>query len=243
MLSCNHLYIVLLQDAESKRSYTYNELRTTALDFGTGLKATWDWKKGDVLGILSANDVDMPPVIWGTHWAGGVVVPINPAYNAEEIAFQLKGTKAKALATQLPLLPTAIEAARQSGIPEDRIILLGDARHPTAEYKHFTSIRNISGTSRYRKTPINPSKDLAFLVYSSGTTGLPKGVMLSHRNIVANVCQFSIIEDENLSWTGGRDGKGDKVLAFLPFFHIYGKTSPPSRSPDVFSLLGPILSN
>ncbi|OJD09730.1 hypothetical protein AJ78_08958 [Emergomyces pasteurianus Ep9510] len=209
---------VIFQDADTLRSYTYEQVKSTALEFGMGLKATWDWQKGDVLAIISPNNIDMPPVIWGTHWAGGIVSPANPTYTPDELAFQLKGTKAKALVTQLALLPTATAAAKLAGIPENRIILLGDTRDPSAKFKHFTSVRNISKATRYRKTRIDPAKDLAFLSFSSGTTGIPKGVMLSHRNIVSNIMQFTAGEAGQLSW------KNDKVMAFLPFFHIYGLT-------------------
>jgi acyl-CoA synthetase (AMP-forming)/AMP-acid ligase II len=186
------------------------------------LKAVYDWRKGDVLALFTPNSIDTPVVMWGAHWAGGVVSPANPAYTTEELAFQLKNSGAKAVITQVPQLPVVREAAKLVNIPEDRIILIGDQRDPDARVKHFTSVRNISGATRYRKTKINPEKDLSFLVYSSGTTGIPKGVMLSHKNIVANSLQLSAGEAGHLTWNGGSDGKGDRVLAFLPFFHIYG---------------------
>ncbi|WEW60033.1 hypothetical protein PRK78_005516 [Emydomyces testavorans] len=215
---------IIYQDAETGRSYTFEQVRSTALDFGKGLKANWAWKKGDVLAVFSPNTIDIPPLTWGTHWAGGVVTPANPAYTVDELAFQLKGTKARVLATQMSCLPTAIKAAKKAGIPEDQIILIGDERHPTAKHKHFTSIQNISRATRYAKTKIDPANDLAFLVYSSGTTGVPKGVMLSHKNIVTNIYQLKAGEEGNLTWNGGADGKGDRLLAFLPFYHIYGLT-------------------
>jgi len=106
----------------------------------------------------------------------------------------------------------------------DKVIIMGDQRDPTHVAKHFTSIINISRSSNYRRTKMKPEEDLAFLVYSSGTTGHPKGVMLTHRNIVSNLLMIKAGEASNLSNNGGVDGKGDKLLAFLPFFHIYGKT-------------------
>lgn len=113
-------------------------------------------------------------------------------------------------------------AGKKVGITDDRIALVGDKTDPDVRVKHFSAVQNLAGTSRYRKTKVDPAKDLAFLVYSSGTTGKPKGVMLSHRNIVANVLQIGTLEGENVSWNYGPDGQGDRVLAFLPFFHIYG---------------------
>ncbi|KAE8134985.1 hypothetical protein BDV38DRAFT_294956 [Aspergillus pseudotamarii] len=215
---------IIYQDADTQRFYTYKTLKDAALAFGHGLKAVYDWRKGDVLALFTPNSIDTPVVMWGAHWAGGVVSPANPAYTTEELAFQLKNSGAKAVITQVPQLSVVREAAKKANIPEDRIILIGDQRDPEAKVKHFTSIRNISGATRYRKTKINPEKDLSFLVYSSGTTGVPKGVMLSHRNIVANSLQLAAGEAGHLTWNGGADGKGDRVLAFLPFFHIYGLT-------------------
>ena len=122
----------------------------------------------------------------------------------------------------MPFLDVVIKACAKVGIPNDKIVLMGDQRHPTAKFKHFTSIRNLSGAARYSKTKVNAEKDLAFLVYSSGTTGLPKGVMLSHRNVISNILQLAAGEDGNLSCKGGPTGEGDKILGFLPFYHIYG---------------------
>ena len=94
---------------------------------------------------------------------------------------------------------------------------MGDQRDPENRFKHFTNIQNISKTMRWRPVKVaDPENDLAFLVYSSGTTGHPKGVMLTHRNIVANVLQ-TYAGEPNLTYK-------DNFLAFLPFFHIYGLT-------------------
>lgn len=215
---------VIYFDPYTKRSYTYTQVKSTAIDFGKGLKALWDWQKGDVLALYTPNCIDTPAVTWGCHWAGGILSPANPGYTVDELAFQLKDSGAKGLVTQMPFIKAAREAAQKAGIPEDRVIIIGDGRDPTHKAKHFTSIQNTSGSARYRRTKLNPDEDLAFLVYSSGTTGHPKGVMLTHRNIVANTMMIKAGEAGNLDWKGGPTGEGDKLMAFLPFFHIYGKS-------------------
>ena len=178
-----------------------------------------------MIALFTPNCIDTPSLVWGSHWAGGIVSPANPGYTADELAFQLKDCGAKALATQKALLPVALEAAKQAGVPQDRIILIGDERDETVRFKHFQSVRNTAGTNRYRRTKLDSKKDLAFLVYSSGTTGHPKGVMLSHGNIVSNIKMLAAGEGGNLTWNGGPDGQGDSILAFLPFYHIYGEFS------------------
>ena len=104
----------------------------------------------------------------------------------EELSFQLKDSGAKALVTLVDLLPIAAQAAADAGIPKDRIIILGDKK--TKEFRHWKDIISLDASIKWRRVKaLNPEKELAFLVYSSGTTGLPKGVMLSHKNIVANL--------------------------------------------------------
>jgi len=208
---------VILLDPYSKRSYTYTQLKKAATDFGKGLKSLWEFEKGDVLNLFTPNSIDTPAVMWGAHFAGAIVSPANPGYTAAELVHQLKDSGAKGIVTQMSVLPIALEATEKVGIPVDRICLIGEDKHPEALVKPFTKVLNYAGTSRYRRAKVDPDNDLAFLVYSSGTTGLPKGVMLSHRNIIADVLMNEALETP-LHW------KNDSVLAFLPFFHIYGLT-------------------
>ena len=156
-------------DAITQRQYTYADVRSTTLAFGQGLKSLFNWKKGDVVPLFTPNSIDTPAVTWGTHWAGGVICPANPGYTATELAHQLKDSAAKILLTQKALLPVAREAAKLAGLSEAMILLLGDERDPEGKFKHFTSIRNFGASDSTQKAPINPAKDLAFLVYSSGT--------------------------------------------------------------------------
>lgn len=201
-------------DGATKRELTYTDLRDQSKAFGIGLRSLWRWKKGDVLAIFSTNTIDIPPLILGTSWACGVVTPANPTYEVDALTFQLKDSGAKALATIVELLPIAIKAAANAGIPKNRIILLGDQRQ--GEFKHWRDISDPITTMKWMKGKVNPEKDLAFLVYSSGTTGYPKGVMLSHRNVTSSTLQVLLSEGGNLTW------ENDSIIAFLPFFHIYG---------------------
>lgn len=219
---------VILTDGEwPTRSYTWAQLRGAATDFGRGLKALWGWRRGDVLAFYTPNDVDTAALTCGALWAGGVASPANPLYTVDELAFQLADSGAKGLATQLDLLPRAREAARRAGLPEDRIVLLGARGDPEGRVRHWSSLRPTAFTSRYAKTKVRPAKDLAFLVYSSGTTGLPKGVRLSHYNIVSNLLQGEAMDGQHLRPFGGPGGRGDRFLGVLPFFHIYVRCPPP----------------
>ncbi|KAK1769742.1 hypothetical protein QBC33DRAFT_531838 [Phialemonium atrogriseum] len=212
----------ILTDAETGRTYTFSGLKHASHEFGKGLKARWGWKKGDVLALYTPNSIDSAVVTLGAIWAGGIVSPANPLYTVDELAFQLKDSSAKGLVTQRPFLETARKAAKSAGIPGNRIILIGDRRDETGKFRHFCSIRSTSYTGWYAKARIDPKKDLALLVYSSGTTGIPKGVCLSHHNIVANLVQYSYMDGRHYLPFGGIDGKGDKQLGAIPLFHIYG---------------------
>lgn len=215
----------IFTDHATSRTHTYDSVRRAARSFGAGLKARWRWRKGDVLALFTPNSVDTAVVTMGVLWAGGVVSPANPTYTATELARQLSDSGARALATQAAYLDTAREAARIAGMSERRILLLGDERDATTadsrRARHYVSLRGTSYTGRYARARVDPAKDLAFLVYSSGTTGLPKGVCLTHGNMVANLLQFAHMDGRTFFPTGGTRGEGDKQLGILPLFHIY----------------------
>ncbi|MEE2032035.1 AMP-binding protein [Rhodococcus chondri] len=164
---------------------------------------------GDVVGLLSPNIPAFAPVFHGILRAGATATTINALYTAQDIVKQLEDSKAKALVVVSPLLPQAKEAAAEVGIPDELLIVLDGAEgHP--------SLRDLLvEQAPAPEVTFDPATHLAVLPYSSGTTGRPKGVMLTHRNLVANVCQ--IFPRMGL-------GADDKILAVLPFFHIYGMT-------------------
>ncbi|EKD21135.1 uncharacterized protein L3040_000829 [Drepanopeziza brunnea f. sp. 'multigermtubi'] len=203
---------VVYVDGITSRQYTFQDVRETAVAFGQAIRTKWNWKQGDVMGVFSPNCVDTPAVTFGTIWAGGIVSPANPAYSVKELAFQLRDSGAKALLTQASWLKTALEAAEVAGLPPSRILLMGDEERPGIE--HFQHLIASARSSQPAARTVSKPDDLCFLVYSSGTTGLPKGVMLNNRNIVSNTLMTDV---------GTPEVSADAVLvAVLPLFHIYG---------------------
>jgi acyl-CoA synthetase (AMP-forming)/AMP-acid ligase II len=192
-------------EAGSGRSYTYGEIADGVRRLAAGLLAR-GFRKGDVLAIMSPNLPEYPIAFHGVATAGGVNTTLNPTYTADEIAFQLNDSRARLLVTIPPLVEKAREAAAKSKAEE--VIVFGDAPGAVP----FSSLL-VDGPAP--EVTIDPAEDLVALPYSSGTTGFSKGVMLTHRNLVANLVQagagITIREDE-------------RVMAFLPFFHIYGMT-------------------
>lgn len=171
--------------------------------------------------MLSQNSIDLPPIVWGTLAVGGTVCPINPNYKTDELLHPLNDSKAKAIVTQKSQAPVARQAAHRAGVSPDRVIVIDEVQDL---WVNNPSVIPDDTFAEPWKTPIvQPADETAFLVYSSGTTGLPKGVVLSHRNMVANLIQSASVDQGVLGCNGGLHGEGDKALALLPFFHIYGQ--------------------
>jgi acyl-CoA synthetase (AMP-forming)/AMP-acid ligase II len=184
------------------------------LNFGSNLQVRWGWKKGDTLLVFSPNSLDAPSVYWGCLWAGGIVSPANPTYGVDELMYQLKNSGAKAIVVHSSLFQTALSAAKNVGLPVSNIWISGP-HSPATEMQHIESMLSseIAGGSRPQ---VNPATDTAFLVYSSGTTGKPKGAMVTHTNFVADIILQRQVEGEHLDW------RKDRLLALLPTYHIFG---------------------
>lgn len=193
-----------LIDGPSGRTVTYSQLADSIAIVAHNLKQR-GFKKGEVFGILSPNCPDYGIAFHAVATLGGIVTPINPLYTKHEIAHQLKNAGARFLVTIPMFMDKAREAADESGIEE--LFVFGEAEGATP----FSSLLVDNG--RAEQVEINPREDLVALPYSSGTTGLPKGVMLTHHNLVANIKQM-----EGLCYFF----ETDRLICVLPLFHIYG---------------------
>ncbi|MDX2485590.1 MAG: AMP-binding protein [Pseudodonghicola sp.] len=162
------------------------------------------WAPGKVLALMAPNCPDYCVVFHGIAWAGGTVTTINPTYTAHEVNHQLIDAGAEVLFTIPAFLDTAREAIQGTGVKE--IVVIGAA-------EGITPLSDLMGGPLERQAPVDVAEHVVVLPYSSGTTGLPKGVMLTHRNLVVNI-------DQSLAPADVRTG--ELAVAFLPFFHIYG---------------------
>ncbi|SFA47950.1 Acyl-CoA synthetase (AMP-forming)/AMP-acid ligase II [Rhodococcoides kroppenstedtii] len=179
------------------------------IDLVAGALAARGVQVGDVVALHSPNVPAFASVFHGILRAGAVATTVNALYTADDIAKQLTDSEATMLFTVSPLLPQAKAAAEQVGLAADRIVVLDGAEGHESLKDLLTEGNSAPDVS------FDPATHLAVLPYSSGTTGRPKGVMLTHRNLVANVSQVQP------RMGAGRD---DVLLAVLPFFHIYGMT-------------------
>lgn len=118
------------------------------------------------MAVYSPNCIDLPPVIFGTLWAGGVISSVNPTYTVDELSHQLKDSGAKALITHASCFASTIAAAKNAGIPRNRVLLVGDERGDDAQVLHFTDLLDPAHTTE--RAQVSPIQDCAFLSYSSG---------------------------------------------------------------------------
>jgi acyl-CoA synthetase (AMP-forming)/AMP-acid ligase II len=196
---------VALVDGLTGRPYSYGDLDRSIGRCAAGLAAL-GFKPGDTLVMFAPNSPDWPIVALGTLAAGGVVSGANPMSNAEDLANQLRDANARIVYTVAPLLQTARQAVKKCG---SDILIVSDETDEKVNMSTLLACPDAEPSIR-----LNPDSP-ATLPYSSGTTGMAKGVLLSHRNLVSNIYQYT----QAISIP-----QGAVTLALLPMFHIYGFT-------------------
>jgi acyl-CoA synthetase (AMP-forming)/AMP-acid ligase II len=193
-----------LVDGPTGTAVTYGHFAELARGVAAGL-AKRNFRKGDVFAIFSTNCPEYAIMFHAVAMLGGINTTLNPLYTATEAAHQLKDSGARFLVTTPQFIDKAKLAAHEAGIEE--LFVFGGAEGATP----FLELVEENG--EVPRVEINPKEDLVALPYSSGTTGLPKGVMLTHYNLVANLCQMDGLEYFH---------RDDTLLCVLPLFHIYG---------------------
>ncbi len=197
---------IALTDAKDGAHLSYRDL-AARIDAFAGALADRGIGVGDVVGLLAPNSSAFAIAFHGILRAGATATTINVLFTPKDIVKQLTDAKAAMLVTVSALLPAAEEAAAAVGLSGDRLVVLdGAPGHPSARDL-------LDAALPAPAVDFDPATQLAVLPYSSGTTGDPKGVMLTHRNLVANVAQIRPIQDVTAD---------DVVIAIMPFFHIYG---------------------
>jgi acyl-CoA synthetase (AMP-forming)/AMP-acid ligase II len=203
---------VALIDAKSGNQTTYRHM-IARIDALAGALADRGIGVGDVVGLLAPNSSAFAIAFHGILRAGATATTINALFTAKDIAKQLTDSHAKLLITVTLLLPQAKEAAATVGLSDADVVVLDGEGQAAGGLLNAADLLGPGLPPPH--VSFAPSSHLAVLPYSSGTTGNPKGVMLTHRNLVANVAQIRPLHGMVAD---------DVILAVLPFFHIYGMT-------------------
>jgi acyl-CoA synthetase (AMP-forming)/AMP-acid ligase II len=195
-----------LIDGVSGRQLSYRQLAEGVPRVASALRRR-GFKKGDVFAIFSPNVLEYPIAFHAVSSLGGIVTTVNSLYTPRELRTQLQDSGARYLLTVPAFMDRAREAIKDLAV--DEVFVFGEAEGATP----FAEL--LAQPAEPFTVDIDPKEDLVALPYSSGTTGLAKGVMLTHRNLVANVLQAE-----------GRIHlhEGERVLGVMPFYHIYGMT-------------------
>jgi acyl-CoA synthetase (AMP-forming)/AMP-acid ligase II len=193
-------------DGTSGRTLTYQGWAERVQRVATGLAAR-GFGKGDVFAIYSPNVPEYAVAFHAVSLLGGINTTISPLYTVTELSAQLKDSGARYLVTVPACAEKAEQAARGSGVRE--LFVFGETERSTP----FGSL--LAAECHPPAVHIDPREDVVVIPYSSGTTGLPKGVMLTHYNLVANIVQMAGVLGLH---------EDDIMLGVLPFFHIYGMT-------------------
>ena len=216
--------------------FTRSTYRLWCQRLALGLQRSKEFNTGDRLLLFSGNDLFYPVVFMGVIMAGGIFTGANPSYVARELAFQLKDSEAKFLLCAESSLGIGVEAAKLAGIPTEKVFVFNGAvfdddssgtRQGLKGYRHWSDLLASPEEARgfewdESPWPEDASQRTITLNYSSGTTGQPKGVEITHANYVSNCLQhvhMSALKDD----FAARNRRA-RWLNFLPLYHAMSQT-------------------
>jgi 4-coumarate--CoA ligase len=219
----------LLIDAREPDTHylTQTTFRLWCQRFAAGLRAN-GLQKGDRVLLFSGNSCFFPVVIIGTIMAGGIFTGANPTYTSRELAYQLGDSGAKFLITSELSISVSAEAAKLAKLPESNVFLFDDGLatfegrgQSQGAFRHWTHLVAPESVGKsFAWDELSPEElrtTTITLNYSSGTTGVPKGVEITHRNYVANATQMEF--QGRLEPDYEEEKKRSKWLCFLPMYH------------------------
>ena len=196
---------------DGERVFTYADLREQSDRLAAGL-AAMGVERGERVAILAPNCAEFVISFYGVLKAGAIATTVNSGYREREIAHQLNDSGARTLIVHESLREMS-DAARETAAGVERRVVIGGA--PDSRESFWALVEGAADEPP--NFAVDPLNDVAVLPYSSGTTGLSKGVMLTHANLVSNTRQFLARAGEEASLR-----EDDVILTHLPLFHIYG---------------------
>lgn len=203
------------------RVISYAELDTLTKQFAAFLQNSESISKGDRVAIMLPNILQYPVALFGIMRTGAVVVNVNPKYTPRELEHQLKDSGASMIVIEEQALPSLEKVIENTDVKKVILTRMKDMLEPTGQAveneNYLSFMQALEEGSKLSFTPVAlNNNDSLFLQYTGGTSGLSKGAILSHGNLVANSAQF-------LSWYGDSLVDGEEVfLAPLPLYHIFG---------------------